>query len=54
MPDTGDKDFIAYDILCICTGASYVSPWRAHDESMANMEDRKDEFENVRDEIKRA
>lgn len=44
LPETGDKEFIAYDVLCICTGSSYVSPWRAHDESMANMEDRFDEY----------
>ena len=47
LPETGDKEFLAYDVLCICTGASYVSPWKAHDESMANMDDRQEEYESV-------
>lgn len=54
LPETGDKEFIAYDVLCVCTGASYVSPWRAHDESMANMDDRNEEYENIRNEIRRS
>lgn len=48
LPETGDKEFIPYDVLCVCTGSSYVSPWRAHDESMANLDDRREEFETVR------
>lgn len=41
----GDKtETIDYDVLCICTGANYVGPWRAPHDQCDTLAGRNNEF----------
>jgi len=41
----GDKaETIEYDVLCVCTGANYVGPWRAAHDKCDTLAERNDEF----------
>ena len=45
-----DSETLAYDILVICTGGSYVSPWRdSGDDHLSTYEERLAEVKKVRE-----
>ena len=45
-----DSETFAYDILVICTGGSYVAPWRdSGDDHLSTYEERLAEVKKVRE-----
>jgi NADH dehydrogenase FAD-containing subunit len=47
----GKTETLDYDVLCVCTGANYVGPWRAAADKCDTLADRNDEFNEVREAI---
>jgi NADH dehydrogenase FAD-containing subunit len=50
-PDGEKTETVDYDVLCICTGASYVGAWRGDSDKCDTLQQRNDEFAQVRDAI---
>jgi NADH dehydrogenase FAD-containing subunit len=47
----GEMTCLEYDVLCICTGANYVGPWRAADNTLDTLEGRNNELNVVKESI---
>ena len=43
---------IPYDVLCLSTGASYVSPWRANEDAFQTVQEKEQEFIEAHEKIK--
>jgi len=54
LEPNGESSTLDFDVLCLCTGASYCAPWRAKDDVFATGEDRQKEFQQVHEQIKAA
>lgn len=50
----GEKQELAYDTLCIATGASYTSPWRAGEDKLATFAERQEECLKYRNDVEAA
>ena len=49
-----DKFTIQYDVLVLCTGATYSSPWRDGPEEMKTLEQRDHDYKQVREAIRKS
>ena len=45
---------ISYDVLCLATGATYVSPWRTNEDEFVGTESREQEIQEMHQRIQNA